>query len=168
MSAISTLRATRDERGAALVLVIAFMIVMGMLTSALLGSLISAVDDRAVLDSVRDRQYAADAAVEGAIARVRGLAAPGPAVRPCGGPDTPSQLNGVLIRVDCTDVPIGAFSGGQLFVQRNVNFTSCPFIPNTPCTNATTIVRAQVNYEALDVETPTVTKTYVQSWSVNG
>ena len=164
MSAIPT---TRDERGAALVLVIAFMVVIGLLTSALLGSLISAVDDRAVLDSVRDRQYAADAAVEGAIARVRGLPPQGPALHTCDGPDLPSQLNGVLIRVDCTNVPIEGFNGGGFFVQRNVIFTSC-LNTGVACTNATTIVRAQVNYEALDAETPTVTKTYVQSWSVNG
>jgi hypothetical protein len=94
---------------------------------------------------------------------VRGLAAPGPALRACGGPDTPPQLNNVRIRVDCTNVPTLTING---FVQRNVIFTSC-VDTGAACTDATTIVRAQVNYEALDAETPTVTKTYVQAWSVN-
>ena len=51
------------------------------------------------------------------------------------------------------------------FIQRNVVFTSC-LSNGSACTASNTIVRAQVNYEALDAETPTITKTYIQSWTV--
>ena len=153
----------RDERGAALVLVIAFMVVMGLLTTALLSSLISAVDDRAVLDTVRDRQYAADATVEQAIARVRSIGGDGPAKASCGGPDT-LTLNNVPIRVDCANARTLTFSA---FEQRNVIFTAC-VDAHIACTNSTTIIRAQVNYEAVEPVNPTITKTYIQAWSVNG
>ena len=151
-----------DERGAALILAIAFMVVIGMITSAMLSSLTSAVSDRGVLDTVRNRQYAADAAVETSIARVRDLPAPGPGRQPCGPPDT-SALNDTPIRVDCTDARTVTIDG---FEQRNVIFTSC-VDTSVACTDATTIVRAQVNYEVLDPANPVVTKTYVQSWTVN-
>ena len=152
-----------DERGAALVLAIVFMVVIGGLTAAMLSSLTSAVNGRSVLDTVRDRQYAADAAVESSIARVRGIGGAGPARASCGGPDTP-PLNGVTIRVDCTNVPTLTRNG---FLQRNVIFTSC-MSTGTACTDATTIVRAQVNYESPDAgNNPLITRTYVQSWTVN-
>ena len=52
------------------------------------------------------------------------------------------------------------------YLQRNVVFTSCVGT-GSACTTANTIVRAQVNYEAVDAETPTITKTYIQSWTVS-
>lgn len=157
----------RDEHGVALVLALSFMVLIGVLTTALLSSLMTAVSDRNVLDQVRDRQYAADAGVEQAIATVRTVPAPGPALGSCGGPYF-SSLNSVDIRVQCTNVPTSTAVLAQIFVQRNVVFTSCiDTHTNTACTPATTIVRSQVNYEALDAETPNVTKTYIQSWTVS-
>jgi hypothetical protein len=157
-------RVQHDEQGVALVLALAFMVLIGVVTTALLSSLISAVGSRSTLDKVRNRQYAADAGVEQAIATVRAVPAPGPGLASCGGPYF-SSLNGADIRVECTNVPTLTTTG---FVQRNVVFTSCADTQaNTACTTATTIVRAQVNYEALDAETPTVTKTYIQSWTVS-
>jgi len=157
-------RVRRDEQGVALVLALSFMVLVGLVTSALLSSLMSSVSQRAVLDNLRNRQYAADGAVEQSIARVRGLAAPGAGLTTCGtgSPET-YTLNGVTVRVDCTNVPTLTRTG---FLQRNVVFTSC--VSNgSPCTTANTIVRAQVNYEAIDAETPTITKTSIQSWTVS-
>ncbi|MGZ4677150.1 MAG: hypothetical protein ACXVKA_16080 [Acidimicrobiia bacterium] len=152
----------RDERGVALVLALAFIVLIAVVTSALLSSLASAVNEGATLANVRDRQYAADAAVEHAIARVRGLADPG--LVPCGGPDRNFQLAGSAfsIRVDCLSIPTMTFTG---FVQRNVVFTSC-LDSNNPCDATNTIVRAQVNYEATNASPTVVTKTYIQSWTV--
>lgn len=142
-------------------LALAFVVLTAAVTSALLASLTSAVNERGTLDQVRDRQYAADGAVQQAIATVRAVAAPGPGLAACGGPYT-HTLNAVAIRVDCTNVPTLTRTG---FVQRNVVFTSC-VDTGVACTAARTIVRAQVNYQAADAETPAVTKTWIQSWTV--
>lgn len=156
-------RILRDEQGVALALVIGFIVLIGVVSSALLSSLISSVNQRATLDIVRDRQYAADAAVEKSIARVRGIANPGAGLASCAGPDT-RNTNGITIRVECINVPTLTRKG---FLQRNVVFTSCPDTAgHAACTTGTTIVRAQVNYEAVDAETPVITRTSVQSWTV--
>lgn len=152
----------RDEQGVALVLALSFMVLIGMVTSALLSSLMSSVSQRSVLDSVRARQYAADAAAEQAIARVRGLPSPGPGLKACAVASPPETyaLNGVTIRVDCTNVPTLTATG---FLQRNVVFTTC-VSTGSACTPANTIVRAQVNYESAN--NTTIDRTYVQSWTV--
>jgi type II secretory pathway pseudopilin PulG len=157
-----TRSSVRDESGVALVLALSFMVLIGLVTTALLSSLMSAVQERSVLDNVRNRQYAADGAVEQAIATVRGLGATvisGQA--PCG-PFT-SSMNGVSIHVDCTPVPVMTRAG---FIQRNVVYTSCLGTASSPpsCPTGSPIVRAQVNYESVDGTT--ITKTYIQSWTV--
>ena len=72
------------------------------------------------------------------------------------------------MRVDCVNVPTLTFSG---FLQRNVIFTACED-KGTDCdfaSNNKTLIRAQVNYQALGPQSsPVVTGTLVQSWSVNG
>jgi hypothetical protein len=160
------LRIRRDERGAALILAIAFMVVIGAIGAAVVTSVSSGVKDRVVLDQVRNRQYAADGGIEYAIAQVRNAPLPGPGLASCGDPAfTPPDhynhtLNGIHIRIDCanksTIIPIGAL------LQRNVIFTACVDL-NTPCTSTKTIIRAQVNYEGKTA----ITRTWVQSWSVN-
>ena len=160
------MRMRRDEQGVALVLALSFMVLIGVVTSALLSSLISSVQQRSVLDDVRNRQYAADAAVEKDIARVRALPAPGAGSRPCA-PATriPYSLNGFTIHVHCTDVRTPTLTG---FEQRNVVFTSCLDDGASECTTVNTppIVQAQVNYEGQGSPTPVITKTYIQSWTV--
>jgi Tfp pilus assembly protein PilX len=161
------IRRCHDERGASLILVIAFMLVIGGIGAAVVSSVTSGLNSRNVLDQVRDRQYAADGGVEYAIAQVRASSPPGPGLADCGDaaftpPDHYNHtLNGISIRIDCanksTIIPTGAL------LQRNVIFTAC-VDTNTPCTSATTIIRAQVNYEAKSA----ITRTWVQSWSVNG
>jgi type II secretory pathway pseudopilin PulG len=154
-------RIRRDEEGVALILALSFMVLIGLVTTALLSSIMGAVGSRSELDDVRNRQYAAEAAVEQAIASVRALPSPG-----TGATCDPSSrtLNGVAIHVDCKNIPIPTRTG---FTQRNVVFTSCPGTAASPamCATADTIVRAQVNYESADGTAPT--KTYIQSWTVN-
>lgn len=155
-------RIRRDERGVALVLALSFMVLVGLVTSALLSSLISSVNQRSVLDNVRNRQYAADAAVEKDIARVRAVGGSGAGEAPCEPPAPVTYpLNGYVIHVDCKNISMQTRTG---FAQRNVVFTSC--LGTSACTTANTIVRAQVNYEGQGNPTPVITKTYIQSWTV--
>lgn len=159
-------RRCHDERGASLILVIAFMLVIGGISAAIVSSVTTGLNSRNVLDQVRDRQYAADGGVEYAISQVRNSPLPGPGLADCGDvsfapPDHYIHtLNGINIRIDCanksTIIPTGAL------LQRNVIFTAC-VDANVPCTSATAIIRAQVNYEAKSA----ITRTWVQSWSVN-
>jgi hypothetical protein len=148
------------ERGAALIIAIAFMMMIGVVSAGLLAFITTSVNARPRLDAVRNRQYAADAAIEYSIARVRGVGANGPALTSCAGPDTQTS-NSVTIRVECTDVPISVNG----FLQRNVVFVAC-LSSAANCTNEA-IIRAQVNYEATFSSPIVVTKTYIQSWSVN-
>ncbi|MDP9333672.1 MAG: hypothetical protein M3Q30_10230 [Actinomycetota bacterium] len=166
-------RVARDEHGAALILAIVFMLVLGAISAAGLSLLSSGLHSRVGLDVVRNRQYAADAGVEAAIAAARPAvtswanasydAAPLDALQTflssgqCGGSQS-SSLNNVSIQVTCSTAP--ALHAG--YFQFNVIFTAVC----TNCSTNTPIVRAQVNFD-FDVANRTVKSTYVQSWSVN-
>ena len=157
-----------DERGASLILVIAFMLVIGGIGAAVVSSVTTGLNSRNVLDQVRNRQYAADGGVEYAIAQVRAKPFPGgPGFADCGDPAfTPPDhynhtLNGINIRVYCANK--ADLIGPLGLLQRNVIFTAC-VDASTPCTSASTIIRAQVNFEGKR----SITRTWVQSWSVNG
>jgi hypothetical protein len=156
MSLRTRLAPRRDEHGVAIVLALAFVVLVGVVTAALLSSLTSAVNDRLTLDTVRDRQYAAEAGVEKAVAAVRAL---GGNFTDCGAPRT-SSLNGIAIRVECTYLPTITRTG---FLQRNVVFTSC-VDTGVACTATTTMIRAQVNFESTGAAG--VSHTYIQSWTV--
>jgi hypothetical protein len=167
----------RDERGASLVLAIVFLVVVGALTTATLAHITSGLNQRRTLDSVRDREYAADAAIEYAIADVRVAPGPGPALSSCPPPSPPTtdhthfgyhyQVAGKAMRVDCINAPTLTFGG---FTQRNVIFVACEDSGSdcgSPSGNKT-IIRAQVNYQALgQLNAPVITGTQIQSWSVN-
>jgi hypothetical protein len=174
-------RIRRDERGASLVLAIAFMLVIGGISGAVLSSVASGLNDRTALDRARNREYAADGLVDYAIAQARVPIAQWSAGSPasvsafltsatstgCGGPYSPSlgnvppaaQLNNVNIRVDCTPAPALTRSG---YIQRNAIFTAC-LDTGVACTDASSIVRAQVNFSDLATD-----PARVQAWSVNG
>jgi Tfp pilus assembly protein PilX len=168
-------RRCQGERGASLILAIAFMLVIAGIGAAVVSSVTTGLNSRNVLDQVRNRQYAADGGIEYAIARVRAMPLPtGPGFSDCGDPAlTPPPapadhynhtLNGINIRVDCankSDIIITPGNPAGL-VQRNVIFTAC-VDTGTPCTSTNTIIRAQVNYEGKTA----ITRTWVQSWSVN-
>jgi hypothetical protein len=158
-------RRARGERGASLILAIVFMVVVGGVSLVTLSYITNGTNQRRLLEHARNREYAADGTIEQAIARVRGLPAPGPAVAPCGGPDTHSNFNGYDIQVDCQNAPTLTTSG---LLQRNVIFTACEVSRSSRCTDSSTIVRAQVNFQTQPGPGQTVvTRTWVQSWSVN-
>lgn len=160
-------RRCHGERGATLILAIGFLVVIGAIGAAVAASVTSGLKGRVVLDQVRDRQYAADGGVEFAIAQVRAIPLPGgPGLSPCGPSNHYNRtglnaINGIDIRIDCANSSTITPSG---FLQRNVIFTAC-VDTSTQCTASATIVRAQVNFEAL--QSGAVTRTWVQSWSVN-
>jgi hypothetical protein len=160
----------RDDRGAAaLLLVIGVMIMVGFISAGLLTLVASSVNQRAPLDQARNRQYAADAAIESAVAQTRLMSTPGSgACAPAPGYYV-SNVNGVAIRVDCRNNPASALNpNGFFYAQFNVVFVAC-LDTNTACTDSTAIIRAQVNFEKADFQPTTttpVTKTYIQAWTV--
>jgi hypothetical protein len=158
-----------DETGASLILAIAFIVVIGALIGATFTLLTSGLNQRRILDKARDREYAADAAINYAIAQTRSLAAPGAALTGCTNPFPDVSLNGFTIRVECTNVPTTTFSG---FLQRNVIFVACLKDGSHSCggSNNPVIIRAQVNFQGTGTpgQTVNITGTTVQSWSVLG
>jgi Tfp pilus assembly protein PilX len=160
-------RKQRDERGATLVLALAFMLVVSALIGATLSVISTGLHDRVSLDNLRNREYAADAAIEQAIATERTLAPPGPALSSssCTGAFPTVSTNNIPIRVNCTNDAVPTFRG---FLQRDVVFIACVAVGTTDCGTPSTpvIIRAQVYFEG--TTTGPVTGTYIQSWSVNG
>jgi type II secretory pathway component PulK len=65
--------ADHDERGAALILAVGVMLLVGLISGSLLAYITTSVQGRSDLDTIRNRQYAADAAIEYAIDQVRAL-----------------------------------------------------------------------------------------------
>ena len=161
------LRQQRDERGAALVLAIVFMVVVGAVGGGVLASISSGVSNGVHLAQARNREYAADAAVESSIARVRRLntGAGSPVGYPsCGAPDayTFETDPSVDIRVVCTNkATVAGLASGALALQNDVLFNAC-LASASPCDAAHSIVSALVNFQAGSPAT-----TYVLSWSVN-
>lgn len=161
-------RLQRDERGASLILAIVFIVVAGAIGSSLLTSLATGQYDRNTLDLARNREYAADGAIEKAIAQTRQNMTGGAATNPC--PSTTLTLDNVPITVDCTYAPTVTLSG---LAQRNVIYKAhCTAVSGSICPSADPnhpIIRAQVNFESpdpLNQATIAVTKTYIQSWTV--
>jgi Tfp pilus assembly protein PilX len=156
-----------SDRGAVLVLTIVVMVVIGLISAGLLAIITSGVQERTTLDAARNREYAADAAIETAIARVRGITtAPGVGLTPCApnGPDY-TTLNSVRIRVDCANAPAATRLGA---LERDVVFTACvDATPSVACTDSTGVIRAQVSFQTSSPSSLAITRTYVQSWSVN-
>ena len=157
----------RDERGASLVLAIVFMVVIGAIGGAVLSSLTSGLSSRVALDHARDREYAADAAIQAAVAQIRRIPASqtysGPG-QPC--PTIPNQppLNGVTIHTDCVGAPAVT---RDLYRQLNVIFTTCEGTTG-PCAPAKVIIRAQINFQAVGSGASLrIQRTWVQAWSVN-
>ena len=164
-----TRRTADDERGVALIMAVVVMVVVGVITAAVIALLTTGLQHRASLDTLRNEQYAADGDIEAAIADVRANPLAGFNIANCPRSWTTTaaqvpELNGVAMRVDCTN----AFSiapGG--YRQYNVTFVACA-TPNTPCDDTSTILSAQVNFEAQQSgPNVTITRTYVQSWSVD-
>lgn len=154
-----------DDRGAALIIAIGFVLMIGAITAGLSSLVTSSMNNRLSLTQVRNREYAADGAVEDAIVAVRsGIDADGATCASVGG-NTSSTANSVAIRVDwhptCATL-LG--TEGVPVVQHNVVFAAC-LDTGVSCAPADVIIHAQVNFE-LDASGD-VGHTYVQSWSVD-
>jgi hypothetical protein len=140
------------------------VLMVGSISAGLAATATSSLQNRTTLEQVRNREYAADAAIEDAIVIVRG------AQYTCASLPTSflreSSLNGFAIRVDwsnaCTQVL--ADDAQTVYDQRNVIFTTCPDTGVTCIGAPNVIIRAQVNF---DPASGPVTETHIQSWSVN-
>ncbi len=140
---------------------IGFVLMVGSIGAGLAGIATTSLNNRNSLEVVRNREYAADGAVEEAIAYVRGV--PTQTCTPSAGSVLDTSIVATGIRVDWLTVcPTVMSSGSTAYPQRNVIFSACENT-GTTCDPAKVIVRAQVNFEPA---AGTVTKTFVQSWSV--
>jgi hypothetical protein len=167
MSTKNTFR--RSDEGAALLLVLGFVVFMSAVTGGLVSYLSTTIKHRVPLDAIRAREYAADGAIEYAITRVRSLAHP--AEDACGSAagnvsgHYQLTLNTKVVRVNCENV----FQLIGTLKQKNVVFTACEET-GVDCNATTAIIRAQVNYETPVVPAGSpdfVNRTWIQSWSVN-
>jgi hypothetical protein len=158
--------ASRDA-GASLILAIAFVVMIGAISAGLASLVTSSLNNRGSLELVRDRQYAADGAIEEAISQFRlpPLVSPLVACASADGVVTDNELNGIAIWVDWRNVcGVVRGSDGTVVTQRNVIFSAC-LDTGVKCLEADVIIRAQVNFE--QSSSGAVTNTFVQSWSVN-
>jgi hypothetical protein len=154
-----------DDAGAALILAVGFVLMVGSISGGLAGLALTSLNNRNTLETLRNREYAADGAIETAISQVRLLTCASPS-----GSLTDSTVNAIAIRVDWINV-CGAvqIADGSVASQRNVIFAAC-LDTGSPCSDVAVpavpvIIRAQVNFQ--QVLGGAVTKTYVQSWNVN-
>lgn len=158
-------RRTPDQQdaGAVLILAIAFVLMVSAIAASLAALIMSSTATGSTLETLRNRQYAADAAVQYAITQVRDTARA--EATPCGTTGYVTTLNGSDIRVDCMNaVSVVGGTDNVVLAQRNIIFLAC-LDNDVPCTDASTIIRAQVNFQQR--YDSTVTKTFIQSWSVN-
>lgn len=154
-----------EDRGAALILAIAFVVMIGTIGAGLAGLITSSSNNRVSLQALRNREYSADGAIEEAVAAFRGLGRQTSASCSATGGNSVSTLNSFAIRVDWTaECSVVRGDGGELFAQRNVIFEACEDL-GAACATTAVIVRAQVNFR--DDASGSVTDTFVQSWSVN-
>jgi type II secretory pathway pseudopilin PulG len=156
-------RRMHGERGASLILAIAFMVVIGAISAAVISTTASGIQDRVVLDQARNREYAADGAIESMIAAARGSGGTCPA------PTNFPSMNGVSIHAECTSTPaVVVGPGGVLLTQDDLTFVACEssatctstIPPPNPNTNP--IITSLVNFQGA-----APSKSFVLSWSVN-
>jgi hypothetical protein len=154
---------SHQDSGATLILAIGFVFAVGALCGGLAGIATSSLNNRRTLEIARDREYAADGAIETAISLARAFTS----CTPTNGSFPTVTINTVPIRVEytnaCGSVPNS--DGVTTYPQRNVIFAACVDLPvGAACAPAAVIIRAQVNFEPAS---GTVIKTFVQSWNVN-
>ena len=158
-------RADQDS-GAALILAIGFVLAVGAISGGLAGLATSGLNNRQTLKVLRDREYAADGAIEAAISQVRtdtictdlstGFAPPAAG--------SPIRI-GVDWVTTCPLVEVQNAAVGTNYDQRNVTFSAClDPAPALVCDPADVIIRAVVNFEPA---AGPVARTFVQAWSVN-
>lgn len=157
-------RTPHDDSGASLILAIAFILMIGSISAGLIGLATSGLRNRDSLEQVRNREYAADGAIEQAVSAIRLQV--GPALMNCAlaNGSLPYTVNLYAIRVDWrNDCEAVRTSDGLVVAQRNVVLSACENVAPA-CVDAAVIIRAQINFEQV---AGAVTRTNVQSWSVN-
>ena len=157
-----TLDVSRD-RGAALIIAIGFVVMIGAIAAGLTSMVTSGVGNRIALERLRDRQYAADGAIEDAVATMHVSLDAGRVT--CGDAWAQSaNLNGVDIRVESA-VTCNAVLAGDGFpvVQTSGSFVACDD-RRAACDDREIVVRALVAFEADSAGR--VVGTSVRSWSV--
>ena len=160
MTGVSKRQAHTADSGAALLLAIGFVLLVSAISAALAALIVSSTATGSTLELVRNRQYAADAAIEYAINEVRLTNLSDDPT--CGDSRT---FNNVDIHVDCRyAISVFGTDNNEVLSQRNVIFEACKDV-GSACTDENVIIRAQVNFEQR--YTGQVTKTFIQSWSVN-
>jgi hypothetical protein len=156
------------ESGAALVLALGFVLLVGAISAGLLSYISTTSGNTVSLNAVRNRQYAADGTIEQAIALHRAALDNDPNA-PCNNPIVASaQIMPApvpAIRVDCFLAPSLVAAGGHFLKLDNVIFRACDASLGDTCSPSNTIVETQVNF-AHSGSSP-VSQTYIQAWSVN-
>ncbi|MCU1364675.1 MAG: hypothetical protein JWN39_314 [Ilumatobacteraceae bacterium] len=152
------------DRGAALLLAIGFVVMIGAITAGLASLVTSGVQNQVTLIAVRDRQYAADGAIETAVAHVRAAITSAGSGCTSVAASTVVHLNGLDVHVDWRDAcGVTRTDDGLVVAQRGVAFDSC-IDTGAPCVDANVIIRALVDFD--QDASGAVTHTAVQSWSV--
>jgi Tfp pilus assembly protein PilX len=152
------------DRGAALLIAIGFMVLVGFVVGGLAALITSGVGDTITLKNARNRQYAADAAVQQDIVQFRTALVASANPTWCSAPHTYTDSGTPSIKVACTSPTISVtFSNGVIYAKRNVTFLACTDT-SAACTDSspTLSLRAEVDFSKIGG----IVTTYVQSWSV--
>jgi hypothetical protein len=154
------------------------MLVAGAIGAGVTTSVTSGLNASGVLATARDREYAAEGAIDDAVVHVRqtnpassiGLTSCGPFLY-----TLPLQGSKKIdIRVDCSPAPEVT---ADLSARNNVIFVACIDDHSNDACDATVgsaipapaIIRTQINYQVSGTGPASqVTRTYAQAWSVNG
>ena len=153
-----------------MILALAVMLAMGGIVGGLVTFIESSNRSAINLQATRNRQYAADAAIEQVIRYVQTE----PTNRALVGSycstsrqfftPSPATINGYAVRVDCAGAPTPILdSANRVVIERNVLFVAC-LDTGVPCSDADAIIRAKVNFPTNAAGT--VIGSFVQSWSV--
>ena len=135
------------DRGAALIVAIAFMVAIGAMSAGLAAMVTSGISNRIALEQIRDRQYAADGAIEDAVADMRTYlaAASSRAATPLMLVVAPDRRAGPGRR-DRSRGVAGAGVDGLPVRQPVVRFDAC-VDDGPPCDDRTVVVRSLVGFE---------------------
>lgn len=151
--------------GASLMLAIGFVVMIGVISAGLISLATSSLNNRAALEQVRNREYAADGAIEVTVAQLRSSSVSTLATCTAANGFVIDTSNSLTMRVDWRNAcSLVQTIDGAVVAQRNVVLSACE---NTgaSCIDSAVVIRAQVNFERS--ATGGVARTYVQSWSVN-
>ena len=152
------------DRGAALIIAIGFMVLVGFIVGGLASLITSGVGDTVALKNARNRQYAADAAVQQDIVQLRTALVSNANPSWCTSAHTYSDTGAPSIKVACTSPTFGlTFANGVIYAKRNVTFLACTDTVATCADGSPTLtLRAEVDFSKVG----SAITTYVQSWSV--